>query len=178
MIAANRLVWGIRRSAETSQSMSVFMSPFIRACCSQGRDGEGVVRSHQLGWGSAAIASVIVASSLASLLPHRGEGMTGTTQVGKETSPPAGHRSPMKLLQAPRLSKLVAEALDKGRLKKGAAVVRRFKARTGCDVYGSVRKRQVDPRLVHSEVRQFLELTKDVGVTLRQNHVVIVAVSC
>jgi hypothetical protein len=124
------------------------------------------------------MASVIMASSLASLLAYSGEEKTRTTQVGKETSPPAGHPSPVTPLHAPRVAKLVAAALDDGGGSKGAMVVRRFKARTGCDVDGSVRERQVDPRPVHSEVRQFLEATKDVGVTLSQNHVVIVAVNC
>jgi hypothetical protein len=124
------------------------------------------------------IAMVIVAFSLGSLLSYGGEGRTRTTQVGKQLHPPAGHPSTATLLHAPRMSKLVAAALDDGRRKKGAAVVRRFRARTGCDVYGSVRERQVDPRLVHSELRQFQEFTKDVGVSLSRNDVVIVAVNC
>jgi hypothetical protein len=136
------------------------------------------VQSHHLGWGSAAIASVIVAFSLASLPSYNGEGRTRATQVGNETSPEAGHPSPVTPLHAPRMSKLIAAALDDGGGSNGAAVIRRFKARTGCDVDGSVRERQVDPRPVHSEVRRFLEVTKDVGVTLMSDHVVIVAVSC
>lgn len=140
------------------------------------------MRSH-LGWRPAGIASVIVAVSLAPLLASGGEGRMPITHEGGQRSAPTGRPSHRTLLHAPMVSRLVAAALDEragqeGTGKKGAAVIRRFRARTGCDVYGSVRARQVNPILVHSEVRQFLEVTNDVGVALGQDQVVIVAVIC
>jgi hypothetical protein len=135
------------------------------------------VRSHVIGWRAAAGASVIAALSLASLLAPGEEDRTRTTQEGAQTSPTGGPSSPT-VLHAPRVSKLVAAALEEGGGKKGAAVIKRFRAKTGCDVDGSVREREVNPLIVHSEVRQFLEATRDVGVALGRDQVVIVAVSC
>lgn len=79
---------------------------------------------------------------------------------------------------APRLSRRVAQALDGEDRKRAGRIVGSFKSLSGCEVLGAVSPRQADPGPVYGQVRQFLLSTKDVGVAVADESVVIVAVVC
>lgn len=79
---------------------------------------------------------------------------------------------------APRLSRLVAAALDKRGAKKAAAIVARFKSTHACEVLGVVTRRGPDPGPIYGRVRGFEQTTKDVAVSLTARRAVIVAVVC
>jgi hypothetical protein len=79
---------------------------------------------------------------------------------------------------APRLSRRVARALDDEGMKRAGRIVGRFKSTSGCEVLGAVSPKQPDPGPVYGQVREFLLSTKDVGVAIADESVVIVAVVC
>lgn len=79
---------------------------------------------------------------------------------------------------APRLSRRVARALNGEGRKRAGRIVGRFKSISGCEVLGAVSPRQPDPGPIYGQVREFLLSTKDVGVAIADDSVVIVAVAC
>lgn len=120
------------------------------------------------GAGALAIASIDA--------PDENEVMRSGVESDQITRPVS---EPKEIIShAPRLSRRVARALDDEGMKRAGRIVGRFKSTSGCEVLGAVSPKQPDPGPIYGQVRQFLLSTKDVGVAIADESVVIVAVVC